>query len=166
MVRVAVGIQHFRQGDVGLPVRPVLVALPPLVLDHVALRVDGLRRHRVEQVSHSIRFEKQRQLDGVRRHVDPVVRPIVGRRSVVVAARGLQPLVELSRLHMTGSHEHQVLEQVGEAGAAGPLARRSDVVPHVHGDKRHAVILVQDDAQSVGQSRLTVRNFKLLEGGH
>ena len=105
-----------------IPYGPVLVALAPLVLDDVALRVDGLRRHRVEQVAHAIRFEEQRELERVRRHVDPVVGAVVLRRAVVVAAGRLEQRVELARLDVAGAHEHQVLEQMREAGAAGPLA--------------------------------------------
>ena len=36
--------------------------------------------------------------------------------------------------------EHHVFEQVGEAGAAGLLVRRSDVVPDVHRDKRQTMV--------------------------
>ena len=41
-------------------------ALAPLVLDDVALRVDRLGRHRVEQVAHAIGLEEQRELERVR----------------------------------------------------------------------------------------------------
>ena len=85
-------IQHLVERDVGHAVRPVLVALAPLVLHDVALRVDGLRRHRVEQIAHAVRLEEQRQLERVRRHVDPVVGAIVLGRAVVVAAGAFEPL--------------------------------------------------------------------------
>jgi hypothetical protein len=95
----------------------------------------------------------------VRRHVDPVVGAIVLRRAVVVAAGRLEQAVELARHDMAGSHEHEMFEQVGEPGPAGPLAAGADVVPHVDGDHRHAVIFVQDHVQPVRQRELRVRHF-------
>ena len=47
--------------------------------------------------------------------------------------------------------EHQVLEQVREAGVARPLVLRPDVVPEVDRDDRHVVILVQDHVEAVGE---------------
>ena len=44
--------------------------------------------------AHAIRFEKQRELQGVRRHVDPVLRGVVARRGVVGAADGFQFRIE------------------------------------------------------------------------
>ena len=108
-----------------MPYGPVLDALPALVLHDVALRVDRLRRHRVEQVAHAIGLEEQRELERVRRHVDVVVRPIVAGRRVVLAAGRFEPLVELAGLDVSRAHEHQVLEQMREAGAA----RRSCAEP-------------------------------------
>ncbi len=144
-------VKHRPEDFIRNAVRPVFNALAPLVLHDVTLGVDHLRRHRVEEISHPIGFEEERELERVRRNIDPVVRPIVLSRSVVVAACAFEPLVELSRLHVAGAHEHQVLEQMGEAGAPGPLARRADVIPHVDRDEWHGVILVEDYGQAVRQ---------------
>ena len=86
VIRMAFRIEHLVQRDVGHAVRAVLVALTPLVLHDVALQVHGLRRHRVEQVAHAVRFQEERELERVRRHVDVVVGPVVGGRGVVPAA--------------------------------------------------------------------------------
>ena len=43
------------------------------------------------------------------------------------------------------------LEEVREPGLAGPLVLRADVIPEVDGDDRAAVILVNQDVQSVAQ---------------
>ena len=74
VVRMAFGIEHLAQSDLGHAIRAVLVALAAFVLDDVALGIDGLGRHGVEQESHPIRFEEERQLHGIGRHVDPVRR--------------------------------------------------------------------------------------------
>src|SRR5262249_11008394 len=49
------------------------------------------------------------------------------------------------------AHEHQVLEQVREAGAPRRLVLRADVVPEVDGDEGAAAIDVQNDRQAVRQ---------------
>ena len=68
-----------------------------------------------------------------------------------------------------GAHEHQVLEQMREAGAAGQLVRRADAVPRVDRHDRHAVILVEDHVQAVRQRELRVfhldRRRRRLGGG-
>jgi hypothetical protein len=99
-------------------VRPVLVVLPPLVEHDVALRLEPLARQRRQQVAHAIRFHPERQLERARRHHFPVVRAIGVRRSVEQRARLLQRLEEAAVV-MLGPFEHQVLEQVREAGAPG-----------------------------------------------
>ena len=160
--RPAVGmarrIQHRRQLDEGLAVRLVVDALALLVLHHVALTVDLVGRLVVEEEAHAIRFEKQRQIERVRRQIDVVVGAIDGGRSVVVGAGGLEPGVERAFGHVRRAFEHHVLEQMREAGAADALVTRADVIPEVQRHHRHAGIAVQDHVEAVGQRELGVRN--------
>ena len=58
--------------------------------------------------------------------------------------------------------EHEVLEQVREAGAAGHLVLRADVIPDVDRDNRAAVILVNQDVEAVRQSVLCIGD---VQGG-
>ena len=46
--------------------------------------------------------------------------------------------------------EHEVLEQMGEAGPAGLLMARANDVPEVDGDDWRQVVGRDDDAQAVG----------------
>ena len=50
-----------------------------------------------------------------------------------------------------GALEHEVLEEVREAGATRPLVLGSDVVPEVHRHDRDVAILMDDDIQAVGE---------------
>ena len=52
-----------------------------------------------------------------------------------------------------------------EAGAAGPLVLGPDVVPDVHGDDRHVMILVDDDVEAVGERALGERKVDGLVDG-
>src|SRR5581483_8282450 len=58
-----------------------------------------------------------------------------------------------------------MLEEMREAGAAGTLARGADVVPHVHADDRHAVILVQDHGEAVAKRELRIGDLEPRRSG-
>ncbi len=134
---------------------PVLVVLPALVQHHVALVPEFLLGERGQQVAHPVRFHPERQFERAGRHDLPVVGAVGARRSVEQRAGPLQRREE-AVIVVFGPLEHQVFEQVGEAGAPGPLVLRSHVVPEVHRHHRQLVILVHDDVQAVGQRSLGV----------
>ena len=137
--------RHRRQ-----PVRPVLVVLPPLVQHDVALVRELRLGQRRQQVSHPIGFHPERELERAGRHDFPVVGAIGVGRSVERRARALQRL-EIAAVVMLRALEHQVLEEVREAGLARPLVLRPDVIPEVDGHDRTRVVFVQQDVESVGQ---------------
>ena len=86
----------------------------------------------VEQVTHAIAFQPQRQLNLVRRQSFEVVRAIKIRGAIDVArARGLE-ITERSADGVLGTFEHHVFEQVRKPGASGPLIGRADVIPQIH----------------------------------
>ena len=58
----------------------------------------------------------------------------------------MRPRAMLSR-----ALEHQVLEEVREPRAVGPLVLAADVVEHVAGDHRRGMVGREDDVQAVGQ---------------
>ena len=60
-----------------------------------------------------------------------------------------------------GSLEHDVLEQVGKAGAAHLLILGANVVPDVDSRDGNSVVLVEDHVQAVGQGY-----FIEGDGGH
>jgi hypothetical protein len=64
---------------------------------------------------------------------------------------------------MLGSLEHQVLEQMCEAGLSGPLVLRSHVIPEVHGDDRARAIFVEEDLESVVERVLRKREVQFLK---
>jgi hypothetical protein len=50
-----------------------------------------------------------------------------------------------------GALEHEVLEEVREAGATRPLVLGSDVIPKVYRHDRYVAVLMDDDIQAVGE---------------
>ncbi|GAA4366397.1 hypothetical protein GCM10023088_13010 [Actinomadura verrucosospora] len=55
--------------------------------------------------------------------------------------------------------EHQVLEEVREAGAAGPLVPRAHPVPDVHGGQWYDVVFADHHAQAIAERVLMQRLF-------
>ena len=99
--RPAIGMRRREQGrlqkQVRRAVRPVLVALAPLVLHHVPLNVEPLLVERVQQEAHPVRLQPQRHLQVVGRHGLPVV-GLVGARGPVDGAPDLLKGLEVERL--------------------------------------------------------------------
>ena len=59
----------------------------------------------------------------------------------------------------------QMLEQVGEAGAAGRLVLGADIVPDADRDHRGLAVGVDDDAQAVGEREGLERDVDPLDQG-
>ena len=88
----------------------------------------------------------------MRGHRLEVVRAVQPVRAVHRPAGRLDERDVLGLGDMRGALEHDVLEQVREAGLAGLLVLGSDVVPDVDGDDRREVVLGDDEAQAVGEA--------------
>ena len=142
------------------PVGPVLVALPPLVLHHIPLRVKTLLVQRIQQKPHPVRLQPQRQLQVVGRHILPVVRAVARGRPVQRGPDFLQRL-KMTALVVPRPPEHNMLKKMGKPGAPRLLVFGTDVIPDIHRRHRNGGIPVQDDIQAVGEGMLFVGN-----GGH
>jgi hypothetical protein len=57
-----------------------------------------------------------------------------------------------------------VFEEMGEAGAAGALVERTNVIPEVNGDKGEVMVFVHEDEEAIGHDELFVLEFGDLEG--
>ena len=133
-----------------LPVRSVLIALSPLVLHHVALQVEPLLIERLQQEPHTVGLQPQDEFEVVRRRRRPVVRAVVGGRAVDVRPDFFKRLEKVAVVVLRPL-EHDVLEQVREAGPTWLLVLRSDVVPQVHRHHGQRVVSVQYHVQAVRQ---------------
>ena len=129
----------------------ILVLLPPLVEHDVALVLELRVGERRQQVAHPIRFHPHGELERIRRHDLPVVGAIGVGRTVEQRARRLQRMEE-ALVVMLRALEHQVLEEMGEARAAGPLVLRADVVPDVHRNDGAVLVRMDQHVQAVVES--------------
>ena len=133
-------------------VRAVVVRPALLVLDDLTLVVEVLLAERVEQRSHPVGLEPQRELELVRGKRLEVVRPVEPGRAVHRPAGGLDERDVLGLADVRRALEHHVLEEVREAGLARLLVLRSDVVPDVDRHDRRQVVLGDDQAEAVREA--------------
>src|SRR5690606_11376436 len=84
--------------------------------------------------------------------------------AVHVGGTGLLEGFEVLARVVLRAVEHQVLEQVREAAAAGRLVLAAHAVPDVDRDDRRLVVLVHDHRQAVGQGERRVGELDLRGG--
>ena len=76
----------------------------------------------------------------------------------------LEQVSNCPSLHVLRALEHEVLEQMREAGSSGLLVGGADVVPDVDGHDRHRLVLMQDHVEAVGELELPERHLKRRGG--
>ena len=142
--------------------RVVLDARAALFENHVALGQDFLF---VEtQIDHAVGFHLHHRLQAVLGDALEVAGRIVAGEGVVLAAEPADDLGEFADGDLLRRLEHQVFEEVGDAGNAAHLVRRPDPVPDHVGDDRGAVIGDDDDLHAVGELELAGAGLRGLGG--
>ncbi len=153
--RVGIGRQEF-PGDA---VRLVFV-LAFLVLHHAALDVELLLVDRAQQVAHAIALGEQRIVEHRGRHVLEVIGAILVGGAVQVGRADALHRVQVSLVEVVAAAEHQVFEQVGEAGLADFLVLRTDVVPGIDRHHRRLAVFMHQHRQPVLERELGVLDIR------
>jgi hypothetical protein len=122
----------------------VVGAEAPLLLDHLALGRQRLRRQ--IEIAHAIRLQIHDQIERRRRKVLVVGGHVLVGERVRESAVALERLVELLGAVFLGAVEHQVLEQVGDAGDARTLVARAHAIEGPEAHRGHRAVLAQVDA--------------------
>jgi hypothetical protein len=104
------------------------------------------------QVGHALRLGPEDALQVVGRHLVLVGRHVLGSEGVVLAAHVFGQAVEHLVGHVLRALEHQVLEEMREARAAGRIVLAADPVPDLHRHRAQARHRQADHAQAVGQA--------------
>ncbi len=157
LVRVTVGEQASEHFIFDQPAR-LVVALPFLVLDDAALVIQLLLVHHAEQIAHAVAFHEQRLFQRRLRDRLEIVGAVEPGGAVVIGRADLLQVSEVIARQIVGAVEHQMLEQMREAGLALRLVLGPDIVPGADRDDRRLVVLVDDDGQAVGELELRVRD--------
>ena len=129
----------------------LVVALALLVLDDAALVIELLLGDRAEQMAHAVALEEQDPVQRRPRHGLEVIGAVEPGGAVEIGGADFPQRLEIVAGRVFGAVEHQMLEQMGEAGAAGRLVLGADIVPDGHRDHRRLAVLVDDDAKAIGE---------------
>ena len=124
-------------------------ALVLLLQHHVEFGRDHLLGQ--HQVGHPVGLELHQRLQVLARDPLVVAGVVVGGEGVLLAADGGHGLRELAGRVLGGALEHQVFEEMRDAGLAGRLVGGADLVPDHVGDDRRAPVRDHHDFQPVRQ---------------
>ena len=139
-------------------------ALTALVADDVALVGELDAVEAFEEEAHAVALEPEGEFELVAGDGFEVVGAVEVGGAVDVGCAGAFEVFEVGFFaDVLGAFKHHVFEEVGEAGAAGTLVERADVVPEIDGDEGQAVVFVREDDETVGQGELFVLEFGDLE---
>ena len=144
--RERLGLDQFAGAAVGL-----VFALALLVLHHTALLVELRLADGAEQVAHAVRLHPQRHVQRSRGHGFEIVGAVEPGGAVLVGGAGQLERLEELILVILRTLEHQVLEQMREAGLALGLVGRADVIPDAHRHHGRLVVFMHHHGQAVGQ---------------
>ena len=150
--RVAIGVAFREQGlqllvlvqAVGL-----VVALALLVLNDAALQIERLLGDGAQHIAHAVAFHEQGLFQRRGRDRLEIVGAVEIGGPVHVGRAHVAHRREIAAGRVFRAAEHQVFEQVGEAGLSRALVLRSDVVPEVNGHDGRLMVFVHDDLEAV-----------------
>ena len=145
-------VDHPAQQHPHVAVRLVQIALVELFDYHVFLRLQGVGRY--VQSGHAVCFEPKGGFYVVLRQGDVVVRVVVVREGVVLAASHLQRQIEVGDL--LGAAEHQMLEKVRKPRMVGIFVACAYAVKNVYGCHAGARVAMRQNPEPVVQSLCAV----------
>ena len=143
----------------------LVIALALFVLHHTTLFVELGLGDGVLEMAHPVRLEPEGGVQGVLRHGLKIVGAVEEGGAIEIGGTQLLQGVQVFALEILRALEHQVLEEVGEAGAAADFVLGAHVVPDVDSHDRCLVILVDDDREAVVEHALRVGNINGGLGG-
>ncbi len=162
MVRMVLGPQQSRQYQFLDAVRPIFDALPPFVKHDVALQIELALIDLGAKIAHTVGLEPEKKRQRGRGRDVEVIGPVLSGPGVVSTSGRFHPRIKSFGRRLLGPHEHQMLEQVREAGAPGPFHPGANVVGDVDGHLGHGVVLAENQHQAVGERCLGERDVHFL----
>src|ERR1700756_3885949 len=154
---MAGGIRIFRE-KLGRDSVGLIFALALFVLNYAALQIKFFLTQDTEQMAHAVAFGEEYVVEHGRGNILKIIGAVAVGGAIQIAGADTFHGVDVGVVEILAAAEHEVLEQVGEAGFAGFFVFRADVVPGVYGDDGRFVIFVNQDGEAVGEHKLGVGN--------
>ncbi len=143
MLDEGLGLGRLGQRILGI----VVSAHAPLLGHHRQLGVEPFGI----EIGHAISFEADRHIEVIAIDHFEVVGEVGAGERVIHPAVLLDDVGELLGAVFFGAAEHQMLDQMRDAGLAEALVARSDLAEHVEGGDRRLMIFQHQDLEPVGQ---------------
>ncbi len=136
----------------------LVFALALFVLHHAALQVELLLVEYGQQMAHAVAFGEEGVVEHRGRHVLEIIGAVGVGGAVQVGGADAFHRRDIGGIEVFAAREHQMFEQVGEAGLAGFFIFRPDVIPGV--DRHHGclVVFMHQHGQAVFQLEHGVGN--------
>src|SRR5579863_9843428 len=129
------------------------------VLHHAALEVEFFLVHDREQMSHAVAFREEHVVKHGSGDIFKVIGAVTIGGAIEIGRANSFHGVDVGVVEIFATAEHEVFEQVSEAGLAWFFVLGADVVPGVYGDDRRFVVLMNQNGESVGEDKLGVGNI-------
>ena len=104
------------------------------------------------QVDHAVGFHLHHRAEPILGDALEVCGRVLAGEGVVLAAEASDDFGELADRDLVGRLEHQMLEEVGDAGTSALLVGGADPVPDHVGDDGRAVVGDDHDLHAVGRA--------------
>ena len=157
------GEERRLQRFVELRRRIVLDAHAALLEHHLALGPDNLVGK--QKIGHAVRLEAHERLEMLASDALEIGGVVVARERVLLPAEVRDEIGELALRMLLRALEHQMLEEMRDAGLSHRIVRRAVLVPDHMGDDRRAAILDRDDLHAVWQREMVDLGLAAVAGG-
>src|SRR5579859_7952173 len=152
--RIGVLSEKLSRDTVGL-----VFSLALFVLHYAALEIKFFLVQDREQMSHAIAFREESVIEHGRRDIFKVIGAVTIGGAIEIGRSNSFHGVYVGVVEIFATAEHEVFEQVSEAGLAWFFVLGADVVPGVYGDDGRFVIFMNQNREPVGENKLGVRNI-------
>ncbi len=161
-IRVALRKETLKDAIEGHAVR-LIVALSLFVLHDAALCIEALLRERAEDVAHSLALNVEAAIQRRGRHGLEIVGAVEPGGAIPICGAHFAQRLDQIRNVLGAVEEHDVFEQVREAGLPLRLILGAHIVPGSDGDDRRLAILVDQNSEPIVERELLVRNLHAFE---
>jgi len=158
--RIEIFVHHIS----AVAVRPVVIVLPLLILNHILLVGKSFTGYGVGEITHPVGFHPQNHFHGIFGNHFIIYCSVFIGSAIQGASRILDLMKKLVLGNILRLLEHHVLKKMGKSRLSGFFPVRSHMVLNGYGNDRITPVHMKDHIQPVSQGIFFIRNCKFLSG--